>query len=115
MRPDHPSIQIPSDVLAYVGGVGIVLMMVHIVIDVLGREVVGTPLDGTTEIVSFYNMVAVTFLPLAFVAHHEGHILVELFTRGLGPRRLAGLEAAIGSGLPALVRLFLGEAWVRAG
>lgn len=111
MRPDHPSIQVPTNVLAYVGGVGIVIMMLHIVFDVAGREIAGIPLDGTTEIVSFYNMVAVTFLPLAYVSHHEGHITVELFTRGLSRRKLAALEAVVGILCLAFVIVFVAETW----
>ncbi len=96
MRPDHPSIQIPSNILAYIGGVFIVLLMVQVVFDVIGREAFGYPIDGTLEIVSFYYMVGVTFLPLAYVSHEEGHIMVEMFTQKLSRPKLAGLEAIIG-------------------
>lgn len=114
MRPDHPSIQRPSDVLAYIGGAFILLMMLHIVADVAGRELFGLPIDGTLEIVSFYYMVAVTFLPLAYVSHYEGHISVELFTRGLPPRKLAGLEAVVRIVCLALVVLLVRETGVAA-
>ncbi len=96
VRPDHRSIQIPSNILAYFGGVFIVLLMVQVVFDVIGREVFSLPIDGTLEIVSFYYMVGVTFLPLAYVSHEEGHIMVEMFTQKLSRPRLAGLEAIIG-------------------
>ena len=96
MRPDHRSIQIPSNILAYIGGVFIILLMVQVVFDVVGRELFGAPIDGTLEIVSFYYMVGVTFLPLAYVSHEEGHIMVEMFTRNLSRPRMAGLEAVIG-------------------
>lgn len=97
MRPDHPSIQWPINALTFLGGVLMLLMMAHIVADVGARVLFRSPFDGTTEIVSGYYMVAVIFFPLAYVTHHEGHITVELFTRGLPPRRLAGLEVAIGA------------------
>ena len=96
MRPDHPTIQWPINALTFIGGVLMLLMMSHIVLDVGARVLFNSPFDGTTEIVSGYYMVAVIFFPLAYVTHHEGHITVELFTRGLPPRRLAGLEVAIG-------------------
>ena len=96
MRPDHRLIQWPIDALTFVAGILMLLMMLHIVADVAGRTLFNHPLDGTTEIVSGYYMVAVIFFPLAYVTHYEGHITVELFTRGLPPRRLAGLEAVIG-------------------
>lgn len=114
VRPDHPSIQIPSNVLAYAGGVAIVLMMLHVTAEVASRELFGFPLEGTVEIVSFYDMVAVTFLPLAYVTHREGHIMVELFTRGLRRRRLAGLEAIVGIACLAFVVVFVRETWEAA-
>ena len=114
MRPDHATIQWPSNALAYVGGAFIVLMMLQIVVDVLSREFLGLPIDGTLEIVSFYYMVAVTFFPLAYVSHGEGHITVELFTRGLPRRRLAGLEAAVGIVCLGFVVLFVSQTWIAA-
>lgn len=95
MRPDHWSIQKPSNLLAYLAGIAVIAMMMHVVADVLSREILSQPLDGTVEIVSFYYMVAVTFLPLAYVSHHEGHIMVELFTRGLKPRAMSILELVV--------------------
>ncbi len=114
MHPDHASIQWPSNLLAYFGGVFIVLMMLQIVADVLGRELFGLPIDGTLEIVSFYYMVAVTFFPLAYVSHGEGHIMVELFTRGLSRRKLAGLEAVVGLACVAFVVMFTYQTWIAA-
>lgn len=114
MRPDHPSIQIPTNILAYLGGTFILLMMFQIVADVAGREFLGFAIDGTLEIVSFYYMVAVTFFPLAYVSHYEGHITVELFTRGLSPRRIAGLEAIVGIVCLAFVVLLVRESWIAA-
>lgn len=114
MRPDHASIQWPSNTLAYFGGVFIVLMMGQIVADVVGRELFGLPIDGTLEIVSFYYMVAVTFFPLAFVSHGEGHITVELFTRFLPRRQLAGLEVAVGLACLGFVVLFVYQTWLAA-
>ncbi len=95
MRSEHWLIQRPIDFLTFVGGALMLLMMAHIVVDVAAREFFNNPLMGTTEIVAGYYMVAVIFFPLAYVTHNEGHITVELFTRGLPPRRLAGLEATI--------------------
>ena len=71
------------------------LMMLHITADVTGRVLFNHPLEGTIEIVSGYYMVAVSFLPLAYISRHEGHIFVELFTRGLSETRLLRLETAV--------------------
>ncbi|MDA0708344.1 MAG: TRAP transporter small permease [Proteobacteria bacterium] len=58
-------------------------MMVHIVAGIFSRQFFGQPLGGVTEIVSAYDMVAVSFLSLAYVTHQKAHIAVELFTRSL--------------------------------
>jgi len=89
-------LQLPINAAALVAAVAIVLMMLHVVTDVAGRYLLGTPISGTTEIVSGYYMVAAVFLPLAYVARTEGHIMVELFTRSLPPRPLAAVEAVVG-------------------
>lgn len=65
-----------------------VLMMLHITLDVFLRQVFNSPLTGTFEIASNYYMVSVMYLPLAFVSRNEGQIIVELFTRNLGTRKL---------------------------
>lgn len=96
MRPTDRAIQLPMSFFVWIGSVAIVLMMLHVVIDVFSRIAFNHPLDGTTEIVSRFYMVLVIFMPLAYVCHHEGHILVELFTKNLSRRNLARLEAAIG-------------------
>ncbi len=71
------------------------LMMAHITIDVIGRVVFNHPFQGTIEVVSAYYMVAVSFLPLAYISRHEGQIIVELFTRSLSARPLFRLEIAV--------------------
>lgn len=114
MRPDHRSLQIPANVFSWLAGVAILLIMFHVVTDVAMREIFAQPIDGTIEIVSFYYMVAVTFLPLAYVAHHEGHIMVELFTRGMRPRSLAFLEGIVGLACLAFTIWLFRETWMSA-
>lgn len=80
-----------ANLVGLLGAIGVIVMMLHITIDVLCRIVLGSPLVGTNEIVSRYDMIAVTFLPLAWVEHRNGMISVELFDHFLGRRmRLAG-------------------------
>lgn len=80
-------LRIPIDAAAVIAGLSIIVMMMHIVADVTGRYLLGTPISGTTEIVSGYYMVAAVFLPLAYVARTEGHIAVELYSK-LDPAKL---------------------------
>jgi TRAP-type C4-dicarboxylate transport system permease small subunit len=82
----------PIQVLMWLGIVAGFLMMIHTAIDVAGRTIFNHPLPGTTEVVSAYYMVAVAYLPWAWVALNNGHITVELFTRRASPRVIFWLD-----------------------
>ncbi len=73
-------VDIASWILMAIGGVVIILLMLHITADVAGKYFFNTPIIGTLEIVSRYYMVAVVFLPLAFVQIRRQHLTVEMFT-----------------------------------
>ena len=116
-----------AGILIFVAGLALVSMMAHVVFDVIGRTFFNEPIDGTLEIVSGYYMVAVVFLPIAFVTRNNEHIYVELFTRGMGPGRIALLDGAaellallfVGfltwqSGVEAVARTAAGETWETA-
>lgn len=115
MRPDNKYLQHVINALAIVAGLVVLVMMCHVVLDVFGKVAIGVPVVATTEIVSYYYMVAVIFLPLAYVTHNEGHIMVELFTRNMRPRPLARLEGFVGVLALALTVWFawesIGSAW----
>lgn len=79
--------------MAVISGLAIALMMVHIVLDVLLRNVFNYPLPGTIAIVSYYYMAIAAFMPLAFAEQKSAHISVEVITelmpKGI-QRHLAG-------------------------
>ena len=81
----------------WIAGIATILMMLHVTVDVAGRQLFGHPLTGTVEIVSAYNMIALAFLPLALIARERGHIIVELFTgwMKMKPRTLLDAFVAI--------------------
>ena len=81
---------------AWVAGFATIAMMLHVTADVTGRNLFNAPITGTVEIVSAYNMAALSFLPLALIARERGHIIVELFTGWMraGPRRI--LDGLVG-------------------
>ncbi len=110
--------------LAVAGGIALVLMMLHIVADVATKYLFNDPIDGTTEIVAAYYMVAVVFLPLAYVTFTEGHLIVELFTARMRGSLRAALVGCAGlatlayllflvlyTGVEAVRRTREGEAW----
>ena len=76
----------PIDAAFWLGLLAGFLMMVHVTIDVVGRAGFNSPLEGTTEIVAGYYMVAVAYLPWAWIARNDNHIVAGIFQR-LGPPR----------------------------
>ncbi|MFZ3583453.1 TRAP transporter small permease subunit [Loktanella sp. DJP18] len=67
-----------SAALMIVAGIALMLMMVHVTVDVVGKFVFNRPVPMTLEMVSNYYMVAVVFLPFAAVERMNGNIHVEL-------------------------------------
>lgn len=88
-------VDIASRLLLFLGGIGILALMLHICADVAGKYFFNKPITGTLEIVSWYYMIACVFLPLAFVQVHRQHLTVEMFTMGLGRRKLAALDGCV--------------------
>lgn len=84
-----------SNFLLLIAGIAITLMMLHVGIDILSKVLFNRPVVATLEIVAWYYMPATVFLPVAYIQVHKKHLLVELFTRGLSPRRLAMLEGIV--------------------
>ena len=65
--------------LASLGGLAAICMMLHIAIDVVLRMSLNMPLRGTMEISSYYYMVAIVFLPLAYIDWLREAITADLF------------------------------------
>lgn len=74
----------------------ILAMMFHVTLDVLGKFIFTTPAPATIETARLYYMVALVFLPFAYIARGEGHIFVELFTRKLSDRPRSFLDGLMG-------------------
>lgn len=85
----------------------VAIMMLHVSADVFARTVFNSPLIGTTEIVAAYYMVAIAFLPIAWISRQRGHIIVELFTAHLARRKLKALDAFAGLVTLVYVALFV--------
>jgi TRAP-type C4-dicarboxylate transport system permease small subunit len=74
-------LQKPIDLLLWLGLAAGFLMMVHVTIDVTCRWLLNSPIEGTTEIVAGYYMVAVAYLPWAWIASQDRHIVAGVFQR----------------------------------
>jgi TRAP-type C4-dicarboxylate transport system permease small subunit len=118
-------LEIPIHLSVWLGLSAAFLMMAHVTADVAGRTVLNRPIDGTTEIVAVYYMVAVAYLPWAWVARNDGHIKVELFMNFLPPRVVWWIEIFVKalsalyvgtfawrSSLRAIQQTELGEVWL---
>ena len=114
-EPDFAAwLRLPSDALAAIAGVLILVMMVHVTADVFGRLAFSAPINGTLEIVAGYYMVAVVFLPLAHVSRGDGHIFIELFTRGLPDRVRSWMDAGAATLTLAYVALMAWQTSIEA-
>jgi TRAP-type C4-dicarboxylate transport system permease small subunit len=72
--------------LMAVAGLAAFLMMTQVCVDVFIRFVLGRQIEATIEIVSAYYMVALVFLPLAYVERNDGHIAADVVVQLLSPR-----------------------------
>jgi TRAP-type C4-dicarboxylate transport system permease small subunit len=94
--------------------VAITLMMLHITLEVVMRQVFLQSLDAVPEIVAYYYMGALVFFSLAYVTRANGHISAEIFTSALSARPREILEGVIAFALFLFMAVFawqtLGEA-----
>lgn len=65
--------------LALVGAIGVVAMLLHITGYVVLRLFLSSPIPATVEIVSYYYMVVVAFLPIAWAERRGDMISIEIF------------------------------------
>ena len=72
--------------LAVIGGLAILTLMVHVFADVVLRNLINQPVPATYEIVTHYYMVALAFVPLAWLERSGGMITVEVTGSLMGPR-----------------------------
>lgn len=87
-----------SHVLLLLSGIALVAMMLQVTGDVVAKYLFHNPIKSTLDVVTYYYMVALTFLPLAAVERGGGHIAVELLTQVFSPRarvRVAILSALV--------------------
>lgn len=95
--------------LALIGGLAILTLMLHVVADVALRNVANAPVPATYEIVTHYYMVALAFVPLAWLERSGGMISVEVTDQLLGPRAI-WLSDKLVAVISTLI--YAGLAWV---
>lgn len=95
-----------SDALLTIAGVSILAMMLHIVCDVMARQLTGIPIEGTLEFVANYYMVACVLLAMAAMQREGGQVVVEIFLKRLSSEQLKPFDA-FGKALTLLYVTFL--------
>lgn len=95
--------------LAVLGGIATVLLMIHVGIDIVMRNIWNAPIPATWEIVTHYYMVSLAFIPLAWVEKTGGMVQVEVINGALSPRmmRLSDILVAV-----IAVAIYATLAWV---
>jgi TRAP-type C4-dicarboxylate transport system permease small subunit len=121
-------LEIPINLLLWIALLAGFLMMVHVSADVTGRTAFNRPLQGTTEIIAGWYMVAVAYLPWAWLTRHDNHIVAGVFER-IGTRWFGyWVEVAVKvfmliyvivftwqTGVRAVAQTRAGEVWEAAG
>lgn len=81
--------------LALIGAIGLAALLLHVAADILTRNLLERPIPATNEIVSRYYMVAIAFLPLAWVERNSGMVRVEILDAMASPRILQLSEIVV--------------------
>ena len=71
--------------LAVIGAVATLSLMAHVAIDITMRNLMNAPIPATFEIVTNYYMVALAFIPLAWVERSGGMVQVEVMEAFMSP------------------------------
>jgi len=100
--------------LLVVAGLALGLMMLNTVADILGKYLLNQPVPGTIAVVSWYWMVSVAFMPVAYVQARREHLMVELFTLRLSPRAKAGIDVAVAAAGAVYTGLLTSLVWGEA-
>jgi TRAP-type C4-dicarboxylate transport system permease small subunit len=107
-------LEVPIHLLLWIALIAGFLMMLHVGIDVTGRTFFNRPLQGTTEIVSGWYMVAICYLPWAWLTRNDNHIVAGVFER-IGTAWFGyWLEVAVKVFVLVYVAVFTWQTWVRA-
>jgi len=92
-----------EDVLAFIAAGAIVLTLFLVPIDVCSRYFFGAPITWVYEVTE-YILLIVPCLSMAWLARHDGHIVIDVLTSRLGKTGRSRLEA----GMYVLVALSCG-------
>jgi TRAP-type C4-dicarboxylate transport system permease small subunit len=107
-------LEIPINFMLWIGIIAGIAMMIHVSADVTGRTAFNRPLHGTTEIVSAWYMVAICYLPWAWLTRNNNHIVAGVFER-IGTAWFGyWVEVFVKVLMLVYVSVFAWQTWIRA-
>ncbi|MCA2012149.1 TRAP transporter small permease [Cereibacter sphaeroides] len=114
MKPLKAAAILPSRLSTALGVVSVSVMALHISAEVLSRLFLGQSLFGTIEIISYYYMVAASFLPLASAQLQGQMIATDAFSK-IVPAVLRPVTDFLGRLVSlATCGMLIWAAWVQA-
>ncbi|WP_168192160.1 TRAP transporter small permease [Pararhodobacter marinus] len=90
------------------------LMMLHVTADVVSRTLFNAPLAGTGEITATYYMIAVAFLPLAWITLRDQHVTADIFVSALPGAMRAVIAVLVDLLIIVYVSAFVWQTWISA-
>ena len=103
-----------AQALALIGAIGLIALLLHVAADVLTRNLLDRPIPATNEIASRYYMVAIAFLPLAWVERRGGMVRVEILDALASPRFMRVSEFLVSLLAAAVYFVLTYVTWVDA-
>ncbi len=114
MRFLHRTANLVANALFALSLVAGVLMMLHVTVDVISRTLFNNPLPGTGEITASYYMIAVAFLPLAWVTLRDEHVTADIFVSALPGAVQKVVAVLVDLLIIAYVGAFVWQSWISA-
>lgn len=90
------------------------LMMLHVTVDVFARTILRSPLPGTGEITATYYMIAVAFLPLAWITLRDEHVTADIFVENLPDAARRVIAVLVDLLAIIYVSAFVWQSWLSA-
>ncbi|MFD1510915.1 TRAP transporter small permease [Lacimonas salitolerans] len=97
-----------------IGAICVILMMLHVTADVVGRYVFNVPLPGTIVMVANYYMIIVVFIALGVAEEKNSHISVEFVTDLMPPRVQTGFSVFSGILTVGVISVVMIGGWTEA-
>ncbi|EBA06765.1 TRAP transporter small permease subunit [Sagittula stellata] len=97
-----------------IGCLALIATAFHVTASVVMRYAFNTPLNATLEIGTFYYMVAISFLPLAYTQLGRGHITVDFVAELLPARANKVLQFIADCLMLVFLVLLTRGAWISA-